>query len=143
MHTIHTLYSSSTCKHNSRPEGPRRPCDTCHTTVLHTTVNHAYYTYIHCTVVVHVSTTADLRVLAGHATHVLRVKLHRVIAQLGLRSSLQVLASHRKIAVSLHPPTGGGRRGEGGGGKKTSRVSYKLPPKDRPPPPPPPHTHTP
>lgn len=44
-----------------------------------------------------------LRVLAGHATHVLRVQLHGIIAELGSSGGLQVLTAYRKIAVSPHP----------------------------------------
>lgn len=45
-----------------------------------------------------------LRLLCGHAAHLLWVQLHRVVPQLGLGRRLQVVASHRQVAVSLDPP---------------------------------------
>lgn len=45
-----------------------------------------------------------LRLLGGHAAHLLRVQLHRVVPQLGFSRRLQVVASHRQVAVSLYPP---------------------------------------
>lgn len=46
-----------------------------------------------------------LRLLGGHAAHLLWVQLHWVIAQFGLGGRLQVVASHRQVAVSLYPPS--------------------------------------
>lgn len=45
-----------------------------------------------------------LGLLSGHPAHVLGVQLHGVVAQLGFRSCLEVVAAHRKVTVPLHPP---------------------------------------
>jgi hypothetical protein len=45
-----------------------------------------------------------LGLLRGHPAHVLGVQLYRVVAKLGLGSSLEVMTSDRKVAVPLHPP---------------------------------------
>ena len=45
-----------------------------------------------------------LWVFTCHSTHLLWVQLDWVIAQLSLGRSFEVLATNRKIAVSLHPP---------------------------------------
>ena len=45
-----------------------------------------------------------LWVLTCHSAHLLRVQLYRVVAKLGLCRGLEVLATNRKIAVSLYPP---------------------------------------
>lgn len=45
-----------------------------------------------------------LWVLTCHSAHLLRVQLYRVVAKFGLRRGLEVLATNRKVAVSLHPP---------------------------------------
>ena len=50
------------------------------------------------------TTHTHLRVLARHPAHVLRVQLDRVISQLGLCSSLEVLTANWEVAISLHPP---------------------------------------
>lgn len=46
----------------------------------------------------------NLGLLRGHPAHVLGVQLHRVVAQLGFGSRLEVVAAHRKVTVPLHPP---------------------------------------
>lgn len=45
-----------------------------------------------------------LWLLSGHATHILRVQLHGVVAQFSFRCCLQIMTSHRQVAVSLYPP---------------------------------------
>ena len=45
-----------------------------------------------------------LGLFGGHPAHVLGVQLHRVIAQLGFSSRLEVVAAHRKVTVPFHPP---------------------------------------
>ena len=52
----------------------------------------------------HTHTYTYLRVLTRHPAHVLWVQLDRVISQLGLCGSLEVLTANWEVTVSLHPP---------------------------------------
>ena len=52
----------------------------------------------------HTHTYTHLRVLTRHPAHVLWVQLDRVISQLGLCGSLEVLTANWEVTVSLHPP---------------------------------------